>query len=539
MKRLLQPLEFAVLAAAFTVGAPVASAADWYVATTGSDADDCMTSATPCATLQAAINKSSGGDTINVAAGAYPVLGLVTVNKTLTLLGAQAGVDACGRGGAESILSNSQGLRIAASDVVIDGFTVQDSIVPAFTGYGIWMDPSANVSGTDVLNNIIKNNIAGIGLANAGPSQALIRQNAFLTNNMPGGASGSGIYTDQYVGGQVTNVLIDSNCFTSNGNAGVGFSSIDTPNPSSNIEISNNAFDMNGRGIYFYNTNDATVHDNSITNSTVPTDGGTSVAIAAFGNVNGLTILNNDLLTGALRGIRVGNFLLNPNSNVEAHLNNIVDFALAGLFVDPLGHVGPVDAECNWWGSATGPTNPGNPGGTGDPVIGDADFTPWLLAPAPGGPCIGGQPSTPGKVTGGGQITGPPLFSLTGDLLSLPAVMLSPGGLAQSNFGFVIQFASGDPAPKGNLLYDDHGSGVRIKATSYDSLVIGSGLCGPNTHATFTGTAEVNGVEESLTVEVDDCGEPSSGPPPDTFSITTDSYSNSGPLIRGNIQIHR
>jgi hypothetical protein len=53
-----------------------------------------------------------------------------------------------------------------------------------------------------------------------------------------------------------------------------------------------------------------------------------------------------------------------------------------------------------------------------------------------------------------------------------------------------------------------------------------------------TGTAQVNGVTESLTVEVDDCGEPSSGPPPDMFSIETDSYSNGGPLIGGNIQIH-
>jgi len=72
---------------------------------------------------------------------------------------------------------------------------------------------------------------------------------------------------------------------------------------------------------------------------------------------------------------------------------------------------------------------------------------------------------------------------------------------------------------------------VRIKATSYDQLIIGAGICGPNTHAIFTGEANVNGVSESLTVEVNDCGEPSSGPPPDTFRIKTDSYENSGPLI--------
>ena len=95
--------------------------------------------------------------------------------------------------------------------------------------------------------------------------------------------------------------------------------------------------------------------------------------------------------------------------------------------------------------------------------------------------------------------------------------------------------------PKGNLVYNDHGADVRIKATSFDFLRIEDGDCGPNTHARFDGKADVNGTSESLVVQVDDCGEPGSpaSGPPDTFSITTDSYQNSGPLIRGNIQIHR
>jgi len=146
---------------------------------------------------------------------------------------------------------------------------------------------------------------------------------------------------------------------------------------------------------------------------------------------------------------------------------------------------------------------------------------------------------TPGaKVTGGGTIEDP-VFSPTGDLLSLPALTVSvSGGSAQASFGFVI---SDGATPKGNLEYRDHGSGDVIKATSYSSLTIGSGICGPNTHAKFTGIATVNGTPgRSLTVEVDDCGEHGSSPGmgPDTFSITAGSYSNSGPLIGGNIQIH-
>lgn len=137
---------------------------------------------------------------------------------------------------------------------------------------------------------------------------------------------------------------------------------------------------------------------------------------------------------------------------------------------------------------------------------------------------LGGGPpqpvSTPGKVTGGGRIN----------------PNANPGGKA--TFGFVVKFANGDPAPTGNLEYQDHGANVRIKATSYDLLVISapSLVCPDGTHAKFTGTAEVNGVpEQKFQVEVDDCGEPGRK---DTFSIKTGTYTASGVLIGGNIQIH-
>src|SRR5439155_8692199 len=84
----------AMLATVFTMGVSAASAADRFVATTGSDtANNCTSSITPCQTIQKAINEASPNDTIHVAAGVYPeaAAGPLTVNKTLTLLGAQAG----------------------------------------------------------------------------------------------------------------------------------------------------------------------------------------------------------------------------------------------------------------------------------------------------------------------------------------------------------------------------------------------------------------------------------------------------------------
>jgi len=90
-------------------------------------------------TIQDAINAASPGDTIRVCAGVYPEAapGPLTINKSVTLLGAQAGVDARTPRGAESIVTDPQGTSVSASGVIIDGFTFQNSINAAFTGFGI------------------------------------------------------------------------------------------------------------------------------------------------------------------------------------------------------------------------------------------------------------------------------------------------------------------------------------------------------------------------------------------------------------------
>src|SRR5205807_3363034 len=155
----------------------------------GTDSPTCGTASgvSACKTIQFAISKPSttSGDTINVAAGVYPepAPGPLTVNKMLTLLGAQSGADARTRVGAESIVTDPQGTSVSASNVVIDGFTIQDSVNTAFTGFGIWLNPG--ISGTQIRNNIIQDNIVGIGLANSGASQAVIRHNLIQNNNVP------------------------------------------------------------------------------------------------------------------------------------------------------------------------------------------------------------------------------------------------------------------------------------------------------------------------------------------------------------------
>jgi hypothetical protein len=373
-----------------------AAASDWYVnAATGNDLlNSCMSAAAPCMTIQAAINKASASDIIHVAAGLYPEVtagGPLTVGKTLTLLGARNGIDARGRVGSESIVADPQGTYITASNVVIDGFTFENSVNGAFTGYGILM--GATTTGTQILNNVVQDNIIGIGLANTGASPVLIRHNLIQNNNATGPATGTGIYTDQFVsGGAVTNVLIVENAFKGNSDAGFDVSNTDAMHAVSNVDVSTNSFDQNGRAMVLFNTHTSTIHSNSITNCTLAG----SAAIRLFENNSALSILNNDLVNGVFHAIRLSDSLTvnstgAPSSNVVINKNNIgstsTSFAGDGLLVSPGGHVGTVNAQCNWWGSSTGPTASGNPSGTGEMVVGDANFTPWWTTPSQTAAC--------------------------------------------------------------------------------------------------------------------------------------------------------
>ena len=84
-------------------------------------------------TVASAVAAAASGDTIQCAAGTYPVLGnsTVTINKSLTLQGAQAGNDARPRGASPNpavetvipdLVSGPGKWTLASSGVTIDGF---------------------------------------------------------------------------------------------------------------------------------------------------------------------------------------------------------------------------------------------------------------------------------------------------------------------------------------------------------------------------------------------------------------------------------
>jgi len=142
---------------------------------------------------------------------------------------------------------------------------------------------------------------------------------------------------------------------------------------------------------------------------------------------------------------------------------------------------------------------------SGDVVISSAhaDLTCQPTAPPPA------QCPVKDFVTGGGYISdgGRISFGLVGGL--------KPDGLS------------------GHLNVVDHGTGQHIKAAT---LVTYSDPAAPSTQRRLVYSGDIDGQPATITVNVADNGEPGTS---DTFSVTSGTYSRSGTLSGGNIQLHK
>lgn len=345
------------------------------------------------ASIQAAVNASIDGDTIKVCPGVYDES--VNVFKAVTLQGAQAGAPGNngtrpGTAATESIVDGavSSGTRItpfviSTSDVTIDGFVIRDQTSVSQFGAGIYAD--GGTTGVEIQNNVVANNIAGIFL---GSSNSTIQRNLFLANNQPGPASGTAIYSDQFItSGPQTNVAIVDNRFSGNADSGILFGSTDATKPASNITMSNNDFDGNGRALVAFALIGATFSGNEVSGATA-----SSADVRLFEGVSGVSVTENTLTgnssTASQRGMQISNLGtgLSPAQAVSFSCNSITSHTGAGLEIDSgaySGAAGSLIAEHDWWDSSTGPTIASNPGGTGEEIVdasSQVDYTPFQTA---------------------------------------------------------------------------------------------------------------------------------------------------------------
>ncbi|TEU17763.1 MAG: hypothetical protein E3I25_02515 [Dehalococcoidia bacterium] len=306
-------------------------------------------------TIQQAIDAASDGDTIMVAAGLYEVN--VEIDKSLTLKGAQAGVDARTRSGAETIIEPDEGTGIriiTAADrvIVIDGLTVQNA------EHGIATPEPAMADDITVRNvRIINPTEFGISptftltttveycyvegaiqAINAGalvpfdPTVATFRNNEIVDSQFG--------FT-----GYLKDSLIEGNLVRDFATEGVGISG-----QFLNTDIKNNTVTgyVEGAALTFeehygrYLSKDVEVEGNTFA--------GNSLGIYVFDTQTTLT-------------------------GITVNFNNIAGNSRYGVW-NQGGET--LDATRNWWGDVSGPNGRGP--GEGDAVSTKVLYSPWLGA---------------------------------------------------------------------------------------------------------------------------------------------------------------
>jgi predicted outer membrane repeat protein len=192
------------------LAAPLATI--WQVAPGGNDANDCLTSVTACAHIEAAINKAASGDTIQIAAGIYAENLSVYGYDNLTLQGAdQVTTIIDGQGLIGSVLT------INNATINLSGLTVRNGKYPYGAGLYIYPASAANLINSRVIDNV--GQTGGGGILNQG---RLKLTNVSLSNNTNLGSSDRGGGLLNLGSAELINCTVANNQALSNFGGGIG-----------------------------------------------------------------------------------------------------------------------------------------------------------------------------------------------------------------------------------------------------------------------------------------------------------------------------
>ena len=376
-------------------------------------------------TISVAITAASSGDTILVAAGTYNEE--LVIDKSLTITG--AGADTTIIDGTTLTLTQSGLVTItAAGDVTLSGFTIRNApIVPLSDDLRICVLTQSSVAGPTY--TISYNKIYGSNDPNEyndyGFYASYGKENIVFTHNLVTETSNNNIVCEVHTGStEISHNTLDAGCWgtdavffmTYNGQdvntlQNVSFNTIDmstggpfdydhhasgitfaspaewpyppwntlTPAKFTNMLISGNEINnlesyRRGIGFWIGGTGAELVSPivtNNIINGLGNPDGSSGIDFVGNGIVTGATITGSTI-TGTKTAIELRS---GDASGTTINYNNIAGNTVGLDWTD--GSL--ADARFNWWGSATGPGP--NPPGSGDPVTGNANTSPWLISP--------------------------------------------------------------------------------------------------------------------------------------------------------------
>jgi len=372
----------------------------------------------PCyVDLASAVAASSAGDVIMVQPGLYAVTATIVVDRSLTILGPQNGMNPLPSKGTTRVpgdpmteaIFDGQGtvgtiIRITASDVAIDGIEVRNG-----TSDLIASPANLPLSGTTLRNCIVHAAIGDEGIQLRDQAGAVIECNHVFDTagdgiNLCCGSSGGLIQNNEihdiaspdaaiYVYNS-TDTRIEGNLvYNTTHNEGIKLGAKYGPDAAltGGIVANNTIHHTAQDGIALYSSN-STVECNEVHHS-ASENGGIYVAYAVHDNVIEDNYVHDNVFNTAKWGDPAGIMIgVEVDAGTTVVRNNRIEGNLPNGVTNQAGAM--LTAQANWWGDASGPGGAGP--GSGDAVSANVDYSSWLAAPpTPSCPPIGTCAETP------------------------------------------------------------------------------------------------------------------------------------------------
>lgn len=328
-------------------------------------------------TITDAVTAAVANDLIVPQAGFYSEGSTITIDKPLTIRGANAGVSAgSGSTVAPSLISTAPGLPVFTILPGVDNVTIEGMTIQLNGDNGIRLQGVSNnlVIRQNVFNGLGPTNggviflDTGVGGGSVSVNDNLIRDVSTSVNSVT-----SGLQVFRFADAKITDNVIANL-------TGPGIVADAITNPT-NMITNNRVSNTRQQGIQLAGGN-AAIENNEITNTNTiqAIDRGgirlrdSGFGAAALGTVN----VRGNLITNSYNGVAITNGTNVPGT-LTVNNNNLIGNTNSALYH---GGTGTLDATNNWWDSPTGPVV----GGTGTNAISGpgatlVTFNPFATTP--------------------------------------------------------------------------------------------------------------------------------------------------------------